>query len=258
MSRALVLAISLSASLLLLACEADDGDSTSATEPVAALDAAASVDVAATSDVVTTDPSTADASGPSAVIDAGAGLADTTLVEPTPEPEDDWVYPEGPYGKNKFDVIEDMAFFDPWENRWVYLHEYHNDPSKKMLVLIAGAGWCGACKLEADHLVDYYDEYEKDGLGLLYTLYEDVQGKELFIPGESATGDMAFMNAWKNEHVVDYPLVADVGFTLEEYFTDASTPLTMVIRTEDMLIKYVDQGYSSTFLDYQILMNLYN
>ena len=32
----------------------------------------------------------------------------------------------------------------------------------------------------------------------------------------------------------------------------------MVIRTEDMLIKYVDQGYSSTFLDYQILMNLYN
>lgn len=215
------------------------------------------MDVAASADVVTGEPTGADTLEPNTSVDAGAGLPDTT-VDPGTEPEQDWVYPAGPYGKNKFDVIEDMSFFDPWENRWVYLHEYHNDPSKKMLVLIAGAGWCGACRLEADHLVDYYDEYEKDGLGLLYTLYEDNSAKQLFIPGEDSTGDMAFMNDWKNTHEVDYPLVADIGFTLQSYFTGNSTPLTMVIRTEDMLIKYVDQGYSSTFLDYQILMNLYN
>ncbi len=254
MSRTLVFALSLTATLMFFGCESGDDGSV---EPEAtANDIAAAVDVATSADVVGTELIGDDvAEGPVTTLDAGAGAADTATA---PDPEGDWVYPEGPYGKNKFDVIEDMSFFDPWENRWVYLHEYHNDPSKKMLVLIAGAGWCGACKLEADHLVEYYDEYEKDGLGLLYTLYEDTSGKELFIPGEDATADMAFMNSWKNEHVVDYPLVADIGFTLEEYFTDASTPLTMVIRTEDMLIKYVDQGYSSTFLDYQILMNLYN
>lgn len=242
---------------MLFGCESADDDATNATPDPQ--DVAASADVASGGDVAASEPAV-DATAPSGgVADAGTGMADTTTIpDPRTEPEESWVYPEGPYGKDKFDVIEDMSFFDPWENRWVYLHEYHNDPSKKMLVLIAGAGWCGACKLEADHLVDYYDEYEKDGLGLLYTLYEDTAGKQLFIPGEDATGDMAFMNGWKNEHVVDYPLVADVGFTLQEYFTDSSTPLTMVIRTEDMLIKYVDQGYSSTFLDYQILMNLYN
>jgi thiol-disulfide isomerase/thioredoxin len=246
---------------MLFGCESADDDATNATPDPQ--DVAAAADVASGGDVATSEPgvdAAADATVPSGgVADAGTGMADTTTIpDPGTEPEQSWAYPEGPYGKDKFDVIEDMSFFDPWENRWVYLHEYHNDPSKKMLVLIAGAGWCGACKLEADHLVDYYDEYEKDGLGLLYTLYEDTAGKQLFIPGEDATGDMAFMNGWKNEHVVDYPLVADVGFTLQEYFTDSSTPLTMVIRTEDMLIKYVDQGYSSTFLDYQILMNLYN
>jgi thiol-disulfide isomerase/thioredoxin len=187
--------------------------------------------------------------------DAGTGPEDTAVI---PDPEPEFSYPEGPYGKDKFDVIEDLAFFDPWENRWVYLHEFHMDPSKKMLILIAGAGWCGACRLEADDLVGYYDEYEADGLGILYTLYEDNSGKSIFNPGAPSPGDMAFMNSWKNEYDVDYPLVADVGFQLESYFKDSSTPLTIVIRTEDMMIKYIDQGYSSTFLDYQILMNLYN
>jgi hypothetical protein len=187
--------------------------------------------------------------------DGGTGPVDTATI---PDPDPEFWYPEGPYGKDKFDVIEDLAFFDPWENRWVYLHEFHMDPSKKMLILIAGAGWCSACRLEADELVAYYDEFEADGLGILYTLYEDNYGNSIFNPGAPAPADMAFMNAWKNEYDVDYPLVADPGFELESYFKEASTPLTIVIRTEDMLIKYIDQGYSSTFLEYQILLNLYN
>jgi thiol-disulfide isomerase/thioredoxin len=259
MSRTLLVALALTMTLALFGCESGEDSTASATPDPQ--DVAASVDVSSSADVSASSPAASDALEPTPSVDAGAGMADTTMTpepEPEPEPVDDWVYPAGPYGKDKFDIIEDMSFFDPWENRWVHLHEYHNDPSKKMLVLIAGAGWCGACRLEAEDLVEYYDEYEKDGLGLLYTLYEDNAGKELFIPGEPAVADMAFMNDWKNTHGVDYPLVADVGFTLEEYFTDSSTPLTMVIRTEDMLIKYVDQGYSSTFLDYQILMNLYN
>ena len=255
MSRVLRTMAALALVFLAYGCEADD--TTSPSESAATPDVTQASDAMGAMDSAADPGVTLDTTGGTTTVDAGVGLEDTAVAVPEPEPED-WVYPAGPYGKNKFDIIEDMAFFDPWENRWVYLHEFHNDPSKKMLVLIAGAGWCGACRLEADHLVEYYDEYEQDGLGILYTLYEDNGGKELFIPGEDATADMAFMNSWKTEHAVDYPLVADVGFTLQEYFTDSSTPLTMVIRTEDMLIKYVDQGYSSTFLDYQILMNLYN
>ena len=256
MSRLVLLLVSVATALMLVACESSDDPGTTPTADVSN----ASDTAVGSGDAV----QSADADGPGSTpgeADAGmpvdAVVQDTVTVPPETEPAE-VVYPPGPYGTNKFDVVADLSFFDPWENRWVYLHEFHNDPSKKMLVLIAGAGWCGACRLEADHLVEYYDEYEKDGLGILYTLYQDNSGKELFIPGADATGDMAFMNDWKNEHAVDYPLVADVGFTLKEYFKADSTPLTMVIRTEDMLIKYVDQGYSSTFLDYQILMNLYN
>jgi len=262
-------------SITFVGCASGGGGSSTAADS----DTAGASDTAASSDAASSDATGGDASGAAsdvptadlgatsdsvtAPLDGGALPADAGPGQdggPTdpPPPSESWEYPEGPYGKNKFDIIADLPFYDPWEDRWVYLHEYHMDPSKKMLVLIAGAGWCSACRLEAEHLVEYYDEYEADGLGILYTLYQDNDGKQIFTPGEDATANMAFMNSWKNAYAVDYPLVADIGFTLESYFTDSSTPLTMVIRTEDMLIKYVDQGYSSTFLDYQILMNLYN
>lgn len=175
--------------------------------------------------------------------------------QPGPDPA---AYPEGPYGKSKFDIIENLYFFDPWANEWIYLSDIYQRPEVKMLIVVSAAGWCSACKLEAVELVDYYTKYKADGLEILYTMYEDPQGLPIFKGPETTSYSMPFMNDWKYTYGVNYPLVADPDFLLESYFTAPSTPLTMVVTTDNMMIRYIDQGYSEAFIQYQILMHLYN
>ena len=202
-------------------------------------------------------------------VDAGVqdtpAAADLTVLD-TNGPEDvseDEIepviaYPEGPYGKAKDSVMEDLAFYDPWEDRMVYLHEFHNDPQARLLLISSAAGWCGACQYEAEDFVELYDKWEWKGLRVLYTLYEDQNYKPLFTTPDTYEYSMAFMEAWKSTFVVDYPLVADSNFVLESYFNQNSTPLTMVVTTKDMVIRYKDHGYSYAQVNYQMLKYLNN
>lgn len=169
------------------------------------------------------------------------------------------VYPAGPYGTENFSVIEDLRFYDPFTESDVYLHDFHMDPAAKMLVISSSAGWCSACMLESEELVRFMDEYEDQGLRAIVTMYEDVQGQPIFQQPSTYVKDTAFMQDWKDRFKVDFPLVADPPWVMQNYWEPGGgTPLTMVITTDDMRIRYMDHGYSEAFLGYQILKYIKN
>lgn len=191
----------------------------------------------------TTDPS----------VEPGEDETGATTSEPSEVP-----YPEGPYGKSNFDIIADLAFFDPYTVEWRTFADVHNDPAVKMVIVSSSAGWCPACKTEAEHLVEYYSEYKVDGLEVYFTLYEDNEGKPMVEDNEVTAAAMGVMETWKANYGINYPFLIDVQQTLRDYQIDGGVPLTMVITTDDMMIRYIDEGYSSAFIENKILHYLYN
>ena len=188
---------------------------------------------------------------------------DPTATPPEEEEEEEeaipeLAYPEGPYGTGLFEVIENLAFWDPWTDSTITLADYHNDPGAKLLILTSAAAWCGPCQVEAQELGGYYDEYYDQGLRILYTMSEDYEGQSLFGNENSTDAHMQLMNNWKESYGVEYPFVPDPDFIMEPYFTENAVPLTVILTTEDMRIRYLDLGYSSAFLDYQILKYIRN
>jgi thiol-disulfide isomerase/thioredoxin len=242
-SRLVYLVASLFVALLLGGC--DSGETTS---------------VASTPDEATEAPVIG--GGPGEV--AGDG---TTNPSETPDPEEgepeevapaEAPYPEGPYGKSNFDTIADLAFFDPYTAQWRTFGELHNNPEVKMVIVSSSAGWCPACKTEAEHLVDYYKEYKVDGLEVYFTLYEDNDGLPMVVDNEVTVAAMGVMETWKANYGINYPFLIDVQESLRAYQIDGGVPLTMVITTDDMMIRYIDEGYSSAFIENKILHYLYN
>ena len=89
----------------------------------------------------------------------------TTEVTEAPDTAGPPPYPEGPYGVNKFDIIEDLSLFNPVSGRWIWLHDYYQLPEVKVLLITSSAGWCATSFDEAKAFVDYYAEYKPLGLG---------------------------------------------------------------------------------------------
>jgi len=212
------------------ACDGDSGNTTE-TDTVVANDTVESVDTTEVPDTVE---------------------EDTTPAVDTAEPV--YPYPEGPYGGHYLDIIPpDLGFYEPWQDSWVYLRDFYQDPDVKVLVISSAAGWCTACMYEAWDLVDTYDLYEDDGLEIIYTLYEDAQSRPLWEDAHRRESDMALMNDWRDNagvyiglprRTIQYPLYVDVGFQLEPYYTENATPLTLIVRTSDMRVVYSAVGYA--------------
>ena len=167
-------------------------------------------------------------------------------------------YPEGPYGKSNLEIIQDLAFFDPWEVKWRTFSDLHNNPAVKMVIISSSAGWCPACKTEAEHLVEYYEEFQADGLEVYFTMFEDNAGNDMVVDNEVTVAGMEVMNSWKALYGINYPFLIDAQKSLRDYQIDGGVPLTMIITTDDMMIRYIDEGYSSAFIENKILLYLYN
>jgi len=194
---------------------------------------------------------------------------DTTSTDPdTTEPETP-AYPAGPYGTEApdpstghLDTIKDLSFLEPWTGQTVHLHDYYKSEDVKVILISSGAGWCTACQYEAWDLHSTYEKYHADGLEVLYTLYQDVQGKALWRDGASDSeldADFTFMNEWHDNlgagvgleptYVANYPTLVDVGFEMGEFYNQNATPLTLIVRVSDMKILYRQVGYSSGAVD---------
>jgi hypothetical protein len=179
-------------------------------------------------------------------------------VAPEPEPEGPppVPYPEGPYGINALDIIANESFYDPAEDQVVRLSDFYLNPDVVGLVIVSSAGWCSACSYEAWDLVEVQERYRDDGLRVLYTLYEDAQGRPLWADPDNAlvrARDTSFVASYRESlgrlvnlpaREANYPVLIDVGHTLGRYFDQNATPLTIIVRTMDMRIEYRTVGYS--------------
>jgi len=199
-------------------------------------------------------------------------------------------YPDGPYGIDKNNIVANLSFYDPFTERWVFLHEFYNNPSVKMIVLASGAGWCPPCQAEAEDMVGYFNEHGP-AMQVIYGLFED-SGTQNTPPHRfySTPGDheqvKAFMTQWKNTFGVNYTLVAD-PFNyqdgckapgncdangencesldveppcdiLHSYYKSGGIPFSMIVTTKDMRIRFLDHGYSKMQVEYNILKYVYN
>jgi hypothetical protein len=197
-----------------------------------------------------------DTSGADALADVSAAPeADVAVEAPDAAPPAP-PYPEGPYGVASLDTIANESFYDPAEGRVVRLSDFYLNPDVVGLVIVSSAGWCSACSYEAWDLVDVQERYRDDGLRVLYTLYEDAQGRPLGLSPDDAdvtSREAAFVASYAEKlgslvnlppRVANFPVLIDAGHTLKPYFDDNATPMTVVVRTSDMRIEYRMVGYS--------------
>lgn len=142
-------------------------------------------------------------------------------------------YPDEPYGVTTGETIADLQFWASTGTDTINLSDLYGQ--EKVIVIVSAAGWCEVCQYEAAEINDFYHLYDDKGLILLYTLYEDNRGNAI---------SPTFARSWADDLELDYPIYMDQDFVLEPYYTDAATPLNMVVTTSDMQIRYVEVGYS--------------
>ena len=132
-------------------------------------------------------------------------------------------YPAGPYAIDKFQVMPNMEFYNPWSDQWTELEDFYLSEDVKALLIVSSAGWCGPCLKEAAALIGIYDKYNADGLEIIYTLGNtnipgDVPFDGVYDSPNSAgfAADLYFMNSWVHMteteagQPINYKMYADV------------------------------------------------
>jgi thiol-disulfide isomerase/thioredoxin len=180
-------------------------------------------------------------------------------------------YPPGPYSIEKFHVMPNMTFYDPWENKWIELKDYYLSKDIKALFIVSSAGWCGPCLAEAAALQNIYEKYNFDGLEIIYTLGNtnipgDVPFETSYEKLDSAdfAFDLKFMENWKSTAATEagkpitYSMYADPKREFLPYMPNHAWPLSMLITTKDMGVRLVEEGFWSALVENKIEMVLYS
>jgi hypothetical protein len=176
--------------------------------------------------------------------DSGAH-EDTTASEDTVRVTDNFVtepgdYPAPPFGKTVGSTIEDHSFLIPGEDTVIRLSDYYQHETKRVLLINASAGWCGACKQEAGELNNIFAAKKGDGLDILYTLFEDWNGGPV---------NEDFYDGWMDQYGGDYTTVLDPEFGMGIYFNVESTPMNMLVDLETMTIIWLETGFNPAALE---------
>ena len=181
------------------------------------------------------------------------------------------LYPSGPYAIEKFQVMPNMEFYNPWRDEWIELKDYYLDEDIKALLIVSSAGWCGPCLAEAAALIDIYDKYNTEGLEIIYTLGNtNIPGDPPFDgvhedPNSAGfAADLYFMNNWVNMTEVEagkplnYNMYADPYREFIPYAPTHAWPFSMLVTTKDMGIRLAEEGFWSSLMINKIEMVLYN
>ena len=182
-----------------------------------------------------------------------------------------YFYPPGPYAVEKFQVMPNMTFYDPWEDKWIELKDYYLSEDVKALFIVSSAGWCGPCFAEAASLASVYEKYNSDGLEIIYTLGNtnipgDVPFETSYDKPDSAdfAADLKFMENWKLSagleagQPINYPMYADPRREFLPYAPNHAWPFSMLVTTKDMGIRLVEEGFWSVLVENKIEMVLFN
>jgi thiol-disulfide isomerase/thioredoxin len=181
------------------------------------------------------------------------------------------LYPPGPYAIDKFQVMPNMEFYDPWKDEWIELKDFYLSEDVKALLIVSSAGWCGPCLKEAAALIDIYDKYAPDGLEIIYTLGNtnipgDVPFDGVYDSPNSAgfAADLYFMDSWVHMteteagKPINYNMYADPSREFIPYAPTHAWPFSMLVTTKDMGVRLVEEGFWSPLVINKIEMALYN
>tara|TARA_R110000824_G_scaffold24884_13_gene87159 strand:+ start:185 stop:967 length:783 start_codon:yes stop_codon:yes gene_type:complete len=217
----------------------------------------------------------ADTETPPETVGPDPGEVEPTDIEELPEMGTEEScqapYPGGPFSLEKFGIIDNMTFYDPWRDNWIELSDFYLHENYKALLLVSSAGWCGPCLSEASSLIGLYDKYHEDGLEIVYTLGNtNTPGDVPFDTSAGDTGspdfynDIGFMENWQNmasdgaDKMINYRMYADPKREFLEYFPGHAWPLSVLVTTKDMGIRLVEEGYWSTLMENKIQLVLWN
>lgn len=112
---------------------------------------------------------------------------------------------------------------------------------KKVVWLVLGTGWCGACEALAPKLQPIYEEYKSKGLEIMWVLGED---------GVGAAPSVAFAQAFVEDKGVTFPVMRDTNFlnvytSIEQHST--SLPHQYLIDANTMELLNATGGVSAEF-----------
>lgn len=171
------------------------------------------------------------------------------------------IYPCGPYGTKKGDVVDTLTLEgfadkdylckankdleqDLSVSRTFSFEGFHQGAGKcrQLLWLIFAAGWCGPCMDEAAELQAEMKKGAFDDRVLIVTIVlDDVQGNP-------ATLDFAKEWAKNNKFALDIPVLADSKWQLNPFFgPDSGLPYNLIIDLETMKILEIIDGYEPGF-----------
>jgi len=108
-------------------------------------------------------------------------------------------------GMNVGDHIRNLGA-KTWDDQTIWLHQYCGYPEepRKLVWIVLGTGWCGACEGWAPGLEEVYQDYKDKGLQVLWFLGETET------QGEAPSAD--WCEAWVQQKGVSYPVVRDYKF----------------------------------------------
>ena len=180
-------------------------------------------------------------------------------------------YPSGPYAIDKFSILPDMTFYDPWTKEWFNISELYKHDKHKAFILVSSAGWCGPCIMEAAALISIYSEYSADGLEIIYTLGNtNLPGDVPFDNNIDETNsasfhkDLEFMENYQfmvqdaADKKLNYKMLADPNREILKYVPGHAWPLSILVTTKDMGVRLVEEGYWGVLMENKIMLVLYN
>ena len=157
-------------------------------------------------------------------------------IEPPPEG-----YPEGPYGSEVGDTIEDFAFqgwrnpaaagFDSDAYETLRFSDYFDPDGERgvrLLLLNTAAGWCSNCQIEHEGLASQLATYGPRGLVIFSMMYHGFELYEGASPQDAET--------WASDFNVEFPFVIDPTHRMGRYGAAEAAPLNLIVDPRDMTL----------------------
>lgn len=184
------------------------------------------------------------------------GDADVDVEYPQPDEVESCtgdVYPCGPYGNTRCDIIADHAFVAAndqatalaGDDGILSLSDIYADESVVGILLFGTAGWCPVCTSEGEYLNEIYEEFQDvDGEGHRVEFVAVV-----FQNDSGAPATARYAGSYAARHGNVFPVVADTRGDILYYFDAQSAPGNIFVDASLMRIQKVVQGFEGTGIE---------
>lgn len=138
---------------------------------------------------------------------------------------------------------------DDEEPQLVRLGDFSAERPTKLIMLVAAAGWCGPCQVEAGALNAFAEDYADREVVVLTALIEDVQ---------SDPATVEFARLWAREFSLTVPVLIDSEFQTRSYIDLDAMPSSVIIDASTLEIRNIGVGAdtgSDPFKGYRALLD---